>query len=111
MRSAFSVTLERTVRELNGEVCLGLMAGPATRKQILSSRSFGQLIAELSPLEEAVASHATRAAEKLRRQGLVAGTVGVILRTNPFRLDQLQYEGGLNLPVTPTDDTDRKSVV
>lgn len=105
MRSAFSVTLERTVRELNGEVCLGLMAGPATRKQILSSRSFGQLIAELSPLEEAVASHATRAAEKLRRQGLVAGTVGVILRTNPFRLDQLQYEGGLNLPVTPTDDT------
>lgn len=105
MRSAFSVTLERTVRELNGETCLGLMAGPATRKQIVSSRSFGQLIAELSPLEEAVASHATRAAEKLRRQGLVAGTVGVILRTNPFRLDQLQYEGGLNLPVTPTDDT------
>lgn len=105
MRSAFSVTLERTVRELNGETCLGLMAGPATRKQILSSRSFGQLIGELSPLEEAVASHATRAAEKLRCQGLVAGTVGVILRTNPFRLDQLQYEGGLNLPVTPTDDT------
>lgn len=105
MRSAFSVTLERTVRELNGETCLGLMAGPATRKQILSSRSFGQLIGELSPLEEAVASHATRAAEKLRRQGLVAGTVGVILRTNPFRADQLQYEGGLNLPVTPTDDT------
>lgn len=105
MRSAFSVTLERTVRELNGEACLGLMAGPATRKQILSSRSFGQMIGDLSPLEEAVASHATRAAEKLRRQGLVAGTVGVILRTNPFRTDQLQYEGGLNLPVIPTDDT------
>ena len=105
MRSAFSVTLERTVRELNGETCLGLMAGPSTRKQILSSRSFCQLIAELSPLEEAVASHATRAAEKLRRQDLVTGTVGVFLKTNPFRKDQPQYEGGLNMPLPPTSDT------
>ncbi|WP_305045071.1 Y-family DNA polymerase [Geoalkalibacter sp.] len=106
IRSAFSVTLERTVRELNGENCLGLMAGPATRKQILSSRSFGQLITELAPLEEAVAAYASRAAEKLRSQSLVAGTVGVFLKTNPFRADLPQYERGLNLPLTlTTSDT------
>ena len=92
IRSCFSVTLERTVRELNGEVCLGLMAGPDSRKQIFSSRSFGQLISDLSPLEEAVAAYGTRAAEKLRQQRLMAGTVGVILRTNPFRQDLPQYE-------------------
>ena len=56
------------------------------------------------PLEGATASHATRAAEKLRRQGLVTYTVGVFLKTNPFRKDLPQYEGGLNLPLTPTSD-------
>jgi DNA polymerase V len=105
IRSAFNVTLERTVRELNGEPCLGLLAGPDSRKQIFSSRSFSQLISDLPPLEEAVASYATRAAEKLRQQGLMAGTVGVILRTNPFRKDLAQYERGLNLAISPTDDT------
>jgi DNA polymerase V len=63
------------------------------------------LISDLPPLEEAVASYATRAAEKLRQQGLMAGTVGVILRTNPFRKDLPQYDGGLNLSIAPTDDT------
>lgn len=105
IRSTFSVTLERTVRELNGEICLGLMQGPGARKQILSSRSFGQLIGDLSPLEEAVASYATRAAEKLRRQGLVAGNVGVFLKTNPFREEQPQYENSISISVTLTDDT------
>ncbi len=105
IRSSFSVTLERTVRELNGEICHGLMAGPSARKQILSSRSFAQLIGDLAPLEEAVASYATKAAEKLRQQGLVTGTVGVFLRTNPFRKDLPQYERGLNTPTNATDDT------
>ncbi len=105
IRSGFSVTLERTVRELNGEACLGLMAGPGQRKQILSSRSFGVLIGALAPLEEAVAAYATRAGEKLRRQGLLAGSVGVFLRTNPFRTDLPQHQGSLTLPLPPTDDT------
>lgn len=105
IRAAFSVTLERTVRELNGEACLGLMAGPGTRKQILSSRSFGALISALAPLEEAVAAYATRAGEKLRRQQLRAGSIGVFLRTNPFREDLPQNQGSLTLPLPPTDDT------
>lgn len=105
IRKAFSVTLERTVRELNGEVCLGFAAGPATRKQILSSRSFGQLLTELAPLEEAVTAYATRAAEKLRRQGLVAGSVGVFVQTNPFRADLPQYHASRHFPLEPTADT------
>jgi len=105
IRAAFSVTLERTVRELNGEVCLGLMAGPGARKQILSSRSFGQLISDLPPLEEAVVSYATRAAEKLRQQGLLTGNIGVFLRTNPFRTDLPQEDRSLSLTLHPTDDT------
>jgi len=105
IRKAFSVTLERTVRELNGELCYPLAAGPAPRRQILSSRSFGQLITEFAPLEEAVTAYATRAAEKLRRQGLVAGSVGVFVQTNAFRADLPQYQRCLHLPLEPTADT------
>jgi DNA polymerase V len=105
IRKAFSVTLERTVRELNGEPCYPLAAGPATRKQILSSRSFGQLLTEFAPLEEAITAYATRAAEKLRRQGLVAGSVGVFVQTNPFRADLPQYQGVRHFPLEPTADT------
>lgn len=105
IRKQFSVTLERTVRELRGEVCYGLMERPPDRKQIFSSRSFGQLIHDLAPLEESVAAYATRAAEKLRAQNLATGCVAVMLRTNPFRTDlpQLQRCASINIPLT--DDT------
>lgn len=105
IRKSFGVTLERTLRELNGEPCYPLAAGPAARKQILSSRSFGQLLTEFAPLEEAVAAYATRAAEKLRRQGLVAGAVGLFVQTNPFRVDLPQYQVARNCTLEPTADT------
>jgi len=105
LRQRFSVTLARTVRELNGEVCLGPLAAAVSRRQLLSSRSFGELIDDPEPLAEAVVAYATRAAEKLRRQALLAGAVGVFLRTNPFRADLPQYQPSLILPLSPTDDT------
>lgn len=105
LRRQFSVTLERTIRELNGEACYGLMSGPSERKQIVSSRSFGELISTLPPLEESVTAYATRAAEKLRSQQLLTREVGVILRTNPFRTDLPQYQRSLSTPLPPTDDT------
>lgn len=105
IRSRFNINLARTVRELNGEVCLALMAGPAQRKQILCSRSFGRLIEELSPLEEAIVAYATRAAEKLREQGLLTACVEAFVRTNPFRADLPQYQQGLGITLAATDDT------
>ncbi len=107
IRRQFSVTLERTVRELNSEPCLELMAGPARRRQILCSRSFGTLISELAPLEEAAAAFARRATEKLRDQKLLAGSVSTFLRTNPHREDHPQHFPSLCLPVQPTDDLRR----
>ena len=105
IRKQFNVCLERTVRELNGEICFDLMAGPTERKQIFSSRSFGQLISDLPPLEESVAAYSTRAAEKLRTQKLLTREVGVMLRTNPFRTDLPQYQRSVSITIPPTDDT------
>jgi DNA polymerase V len=84
IRRHFSVLLERTVQELRGTSCLSLEDGPAERQQIMCSRSFGERIYDLANLQQAVSSHISRAAEKLRQQGSLAGAVTVYLRTSPF---------------------------
>uniref|UniRef100_UPI00234C9364 translesion error-prone DNA polymerase V subunit UmuC n=1 Tax=Escherichia coli TaxID=562 RepID=UPI00234C9364 len=42
IRKNFSVILERTVRELNGESCISLEEAPPAKQQIVCSRSFGE---------------------------------------------------------------------
>jgi DNA polymerase V len=80
-RKHFGVVMERIVQELRGEVCLELDQRPRPKKQIHVSRSFGEFVTDLGSLKEAVATYATRAAEKLRRQGKRRfGAVGVMFR-------------------------------
>jgi DNA polymerase V len=106
LRRRYSVVLERTHAELNGESCLTLDDAVANKQQIMSSRSFGQYVYDLEPLKEAVASYISVAAHKLRRQHSVAGMVQVYIRTNPFKAEAPQYQRGLNVPLPePTDDT------
>ena len=66
VRDRWSVVLERTVRELQGEPCISLEDQPDPKKQIACTRSFGQAISDLPSLIEAVSEFASRAAEKLR---------------------------------------------
>ncbi|MDQ3185451.1 MAG: DNA polymerase V subunit UmuC, partial [Pseudomonadota bacterium] len=68
LRSKFGVVMERTSNELRGVSCLALEEITPSRKQIVSSRSFGQLIHSQAELGESITSHITTAAEKLRRQ-------------------------------------------
>ena len=85
IRSKFSVVVERTVRELRGVSCLDLQEVVPEKQQIMSSRSFGQLVYDLAELEEAVASYVAKAAEKLRNQASLAGRIQVYIRTNVFQ--------------------------
>jgi DNA polymerase V len=80
----------RTVKELRGISCLELETDMLSRKQIVSSRSFGQPVTKLEELQEAAASYCTRAVEKLREQDLVASQVMVYLTTNRFK-NEPQY--------------------
>ena len=106
LRSKFSVVMEKTIRELNGTVCIELEDGPAPKKQILSSRSFGMPVTDLASLAESITLYMTRAAEKLRRQQSYAGSLYVYIRTSPFRPDDPQYSNGITIPLpSPTDDT------
>ena len=105
IRRRWSVVLERTVRELQGMQCIDLDDAPAPKKEIACTRSFGQAITELPPLVEAVSEFATRAAEKLRKQGSLASQLLVFAHTSPFRPGP-RFNKSVVVPLRrPTADT------
>lgn len=85
VRSRWGLILERTVRELQGQPCIGLEDAPPAKQQIACTRSFGHPVSELPDLIEAISEFASRAAEKLRRQSGLAGQILVFAHTSPFR--------------------------
>lgn len=99
-----SVVLERTVRELNGLPCLALEDAPSPKKEIATTRSFGQPITALEDLGEAVTEFASRAAEKLRAQNSRCGQILVFIHTSPHRPTP-QYSKSVVVPVPPTANT------
>jgi DNA polymerase V len=106
LRQQFSVVMEKTIRELNGTVCIELEEISPPKKQILSSRSFGHPVRDYNSLAESITLYMSRAAEKLRRQQSFAGSAYVYIRTSPFKPDDPFYSNGLTIPLpTPTDDT------
>ena len=106
LRQQFSVVMAKTVSELNGTVCIELEEIAPPRKQILSSRSFGQPVRDYNSLAEAITLYMSRAAEKLRAQDSLAGLLHVYIRTNPHKPDNPQYANGMTISLpSPTDDT------
>lgn len=85
VRRRWSVTLERTIRELQGQPCLGLEEQPPAKREIACTRSFGRPVTELESMVQAVSEFAARAGEKLRAQGGRAGRMLVFACTSPFR--------------------------
>ena len=105
-RRRWSVVVERTVRELQGQSCIALEDVPPAKKEIACTRSFGKAVTSLQPLVEAVSEFAARAAEKLRKQGSVAGQVLTFIHTSPFRRQDKQYSRSITVPLRqPTADT------
>jgi DNA polymerase V len=106
MRREFSVVMEKTIRELSGHVCIELEDAPPAKKQILSSRSFGQPVRDYNSLAESITLYISRAAEKLRRQQSLAGSVYVYIRTSPFKPDDPFYSNGMTVSLpSPVADS------
>ena len=106
IRQKFSLTLQRTVLELNDIACIDLAHVHTARQQIITSRSFGKPVESIADLREAILLYTTRAAEKLRADGSVAQAIGVHIRSNPFQPEDLQYERSQLVPLAhPTSDT------
>ncbi len=105
-RRRWSVVVERTVRELQGQSCIRLEDAPAAKKEIACTRSFGRPVTALPQLIEAVSEFAGRAGEKLRRQDGKAGQVLTFIHTSPFRRNDKQYSRSITVPLrSPTADS------
>ena len=61
-RKQFSIEIERTVRELNGQACKVLDEERADKKQIFSTRSVGEHITDYESLLQALGKHVCIAA-------------------------------------------------
>lgn len=108
IRDRFGVVLERTVNELNGLSCIALEEVAPARQQIISSRSFGEMVTTMDGLVEAVSTYVTTAAEKLRGDDSVCNVVSVYVETNRFREHDKQYSNSMTIPLTEaTSDTRR----
>ena len=99
VKRRWSVVLERTVRELQGTACIGLEDQPPAKQEIACTRSFRHSVTELHDFAEAVTEFASRAAEKLRKQGSHAGQVLTFIRTSPYRLQNKQYSRSTVVPL------------
>jgi DNA polymerase V len=105
IRQQFSIVLEKTVRELNGVMCIELKDIEEPNKEIIVSRSFGRRVRNKQELIEAVTSYTSRAAERMRKQESVATSLYIYIRTSPHD-DKKQYTNGVNIPLfQPSDDS------
>ncbi|MGL4724544.1 MAG: translesion error-prone DNA polymerase V subunit UmuC [Scandinavium sp.] len=104
VRKTFGVTVERTVRELNGISCISVESLPA-KEQIISSRSFGERITDKQQMHEAICQYAERAAQKLRGERRYCRHITVFIRTSPFSGDPYYSNAASKTLMTATQDT------
>ncbi|HCI4580913.1 Y-family DNA polymerase [Klebsiella variicola subsp. variicola] len=106
IRKHFNVVLERTVRELRGETCLGLEEFAPVKQEIVCSRSFGGRITEYHEMRQAICSYASRAAEKLRGEHQYCRFISAFVKTSPFALNEPYYGNNASIKLlTPTQDS------
>lgn len=106
IRKHFNVVLERTVRELRGEPCLGLEEFAPVKQEIVCSRSFGQRISTYEEMRQAICLYASRAAEKLRGEHQYCRFISAFVKTSPFALNEPYYGNSTSVKLlTPTHDS------
>ncbi|HLL97309.1 MAG TPA: Y-family DNA polymerase [Spirosoma sp.] len=85
IRAKLTVNGLRLAYELRGMPCKLLQPEAKPKKAICTAPSFGRLVPDLATMTEALTTHMSRAAEKLRKQQSAAGTVTIFVHTNRHR--------------------------
>jgi len=91
IRKKMGINGLRLMDELKGRSCYHLDRNPAPQKGVTVSRSFGRPVTDLAEMKEAVASFASRGAEKLRKNRQVTGIVTVVVMTDRFKYESFYY--------------------
>ena len=110
IQAQFNIVVARTVMELNGVACLSLEDIVADKQQIVCSRSFKRRLTQYHELAEALASFSSRAAEKLRKQQSVTGSISIFVRTNDHNADEPQYQRSIRIVLNQATSDTRKII-
>lgn len=83
IRKQFSILVENTVRELNGEVRISWDDVRPDKQQIYSTRTFGKRVTDKGELHQALVGHCESAMGKLRRQKSLTKAITVFAANSP----------------------------
>ena len=97
VKEHMSVVGLRLQKELLGQKCLSLELVQPAKKGMVTSRSFPKPVTAIGELQEAVSTHASRCAEKLRKQQSCANQVTVFINTSRFNEPARIYSNSLTL--------------
>ncbi|MDP6541723.1 MAG: Y-family DNA polymerase [Phycisphaerales bacterium] len=101
IKKTFNIVAMKTAMELRGCTYFRLEQTPEQRKTLLRSRSFANPVTTWQELSEAIASHSTRAAEKLRNEGLVAKVLKVFFHTSLFNYKKPRHSANGTVELIP----------
>ena len=103
-RKMMGVHGEQMVAELNGVCCLPVRIRGKVRQSLMHGRLFGEDTKDPEVIRAAIATLTSRAASRLRKDGLLARKAGVRLATNRQRPGYLRHYAEVHFG-TPTADT------
>ena len=104
IRQYLGVVVERIVYELQGVTCLDINE-ILPKKNIMCSRSFGNVISDKTSIKKFIAEYTIRACEKMRGQSTRTQSIYIFLQTNKFNNGK-QYNKGIVIGLnTPCSDT------
>ena len=89
----------KLIRELDGISCIPLELAPKPKKATCVSRSFRHSVKTLAQMKEAVSTHTTSAAAKLRQQKQNTTAITIFILTNRFKDNYYSNSVTLPLPV------------
>lgn len=105
-RQLMTVVGEKIVHELRGMSCMPLELVAPQQKGCAVTRMFSGRVTELSAMLEAVATHASRLGEKLRKQGLGTDYVTVFYHTSSHDTERPQRSVSTTVKlIEATNDT------
>ena len=93
IKRKFSIVVLRIAQELKGIKCLDIESQHKTKKNICTSRSFGNPTSDYNTIKEAISTFAVRCCEKLRKQKTSTSVLRIFIYTNPFNPKHKQYYG------------------
>ena len=106
VRRLYSVTVERTQRELRGEDCISINAVTIAHSSIMNSRTFAHVITKRHEVQDAIVVFTKMCAQRLRNENAVASTVTVYIRGDHHREDLPFYSNSCQIKLpTPSAST------